>query len=179
MVRWFTRERHQDPNFDDDDFDAVRAAYWEYIDSVRDGLPPDLQRLARTDLHDAVFDTVKIDLVQRTAHFRLLSGDSSTFFDCHYADTDFGDSNLRNLEIAVEGRVPWRRGTVVEWRPFAAVVHDEIAVVAPQFRHSFLIDPLGDFAVSFREFRLTTEPAVDGRLPERNERFRVINQWSE
>src|SRR5438094_7330760 len=42
-VRWFTREHHEDPDFDD--WEAVRAAYWVYIDSIRAGLPADLQRL--------------------------------------------------------------------------------------------------------------------------------------
>ena len=175
-MRWFTRQRSEDPNFDD--WDDVRAAYWAYIESIRDGLPADLQRLTATDLHDAVLDTVEIDLILRTAQIRFLSGDCATFIDCQYEDADFGDSNLRNLRLAVEGRVPWRdsSGTIVEWRPFASVLHDEITVVAHRFQHAFLIDPLGDFAVSFRQFRLTTESATEGRLPERRERYRVINQ---
>ena len=78
-MRWFTREHHEDPDFDD--WDAVRAAYWAYIDSIRGGLPPDLQRLTGINLHDALFDIAKIDRVQ-TAHIRLLAGDGTQFIDC-------------------------------------------------------------------------------------------------
>ncbi len=179
-MRWFTRERTDDPNFDDDAWDAVRAGYWAYVDSVRDGLPPDLQRLVEINLHDAVFDMAKIDFIGGTAHIRFLSGDSTTFIDCQYGDMDFGESNLRNLRLAIEARLPRREGTgtIVEWVPFASVLYDEITVMADRFQHSFLVDPLGDFAVSFRQFRLTTESAPEGRLPERRERY-AINQCSD
>ena len=178
-MRWFTREHHEDPDFDD--WDAVRAAYWAYIDSIRGGLPPDLQRLTGIDLHDALFDIAEIDLVRHTAHFRLLTGDRAEFIDCQYDDVDFGMSNLRNLELAIEARVPRRdtNGAVVDWRPLATVLHDEITEMGHRFQHAFLVDPLGDFAVSFRGFTLGITTAPVGGLPGRDDRFRIINQWSE
>jgi hypothetical protein len=177
-VRWFTRDHHEDPDFDD--WETVKADYWAYIESIRSGLPPDLQRLADVDLHDAVLDMADIDLRRRTAHVRFLAGDRAKFIDCYYADADFGDSNLRNLESAIEARIPQRdkTGTAAGWKPLASVLHDEITREGDRFQHSFLIDPLGDFAVSFRGFTLSTEPAAEARLPERNERFRITNQWS-
>jgi hypothetical protein len=65
------------------------------------------------------------------------------------------------------------------WRPLAAVLHDEVTLVGDHYQHSFLIDPFGDFAVSFRRFVLTLEPAQEGALPERNVRFVLRNQWTE
>ena len=178
-MRWFTCEHHEDPDFDD--WDALRAAYWAYIDSIRAGLPADLQRLTGINLHDALFDIAELDLLRHTAHFRLLTGDRAEFIDCQYAEADFGMSNLRNLELAIEARVPRRdtNGAVVGWRPLATVLHDEISQAGHRFQHAFLLDPLGDFAVSFRGFTLGTTAAPAGGLPERNERFLLINQWSE
>lgn len=178
-VRWFTREHHEAPDFDD--WDALRAAYRAYIDSIRGGLPPDLQRLTGMNLHDALIDIADLDLVRHTAHIRLLTGDSAEFIDCQYEEADFGMSNLRNFQLAIEARVPRRdmSGAVVGWQPLATVLHDEITQVGDRFQHAFLIDPLGDFAVSFRGFTLGTQAAPGGGLPERSERFRIVNQWSE
>jgi hypothetical protein len=53
-VRWFTRERYEDEDFDD--WDGVSKAYAAYIEGIRNKLPQDLQRLAPPDgidLHDA------------------------------------------------------------------------------------------------------------------------------
>ncbi len=178
-MRWFTRDHHEDPDFDD--WETLKADYWAYIESIRSGLPPDLHRLAEIDLHDAVLDIAEIDLQRRTAHVRFLAGNRANFIDCYYADADFGDSNLRNLELAIEARIPQRdkSGITVGWKPLASVLHDEITRDGDRFQHSLLIDPLGDFAVSFHAFTLTTEAAPKKCLPERNERFRISNQWSE
>jgi hypothetical protein len=178
-VRWFTRDHHEDPDFDG--WETLKADYWAYIESIRSGLPPDLRRLADIDLHDAVLDIAEIDLRRRTAHIRFLAGNRAKFIDCYYADADFGDSNLRNLGIAIEARVPQRdnSGTAVGWKPLASVLHDEITRKGDRFQHSFLIDPLGDFAVGFQGFTLSTEPATEERMPERIDRFRISNQWSE
>jgi hypothetical protein len=156
-------------------------AIGRYISSIRDGLPPDLKRFLELDLHDAVFDFAEIDLVQRTARIRFLAGDGATFIECRYDDADFGDSNLRNLELAVEARVPHRdmSGAVVDWRPLAIVLHDEVARLNGRFQHSFLIDPLGDFAVTFAGFAFSVEAAHENALPERNVRFSLRNQWTE
>jgi hypothetical protein len=178
-VRWFTRERDEDPDFDD--WDAVRSGYWAYISSIRGGLPPDLTRFLELDLHDAVVDVAEIDLVQRTARIRFLAGDRASFIECRYNDADFGDSNLRNFELAVEARVPHRdvSGAILDWRPLAIVLHDEVALLNGRFQHSFLIDPLGDFAVTFAAFALSVEAAHESALPERNPRFSLRNQWTE
>jgi hypothetical protein len=178
-MRWFTRVRNDNPDFDD--WEAVRTAYWTYIDSIRDELPPDLRRLTRIDLHDAVFDMADVDLLRRTAHLRLLAGDRATFIDCQYEDADFGDSKLQYLGLAIEARVPQRdrSGKVLGWGPLGSVLHDEITLVGQRFQHEFLIEPFGDFAVSFRAFALSTTPAQEAGLPEREERFRVVNQWSD
>jgi len=178
-VRWFTRERYEDPDFDD--WDAVRSGYWGYIDSIREGLPSALKRFLEINLHDAVVDVAEIDLVQRTARIRFLAGNSASFIDCQYRDADFGDSNLKNFELATEARSPLRdrTGAVFGWGPLASVLHDEVALVGERFQHSFLIFPFGDFTVRFQDFALTVEPAGAGGLPERSARFFVRNEWTE
>jgi hypothetical protein len=178
-VRWFTRERYEDPDFDD--WDGVRSGYWGYIDSIKEGLPSDLRRFLETDLHDAVVDFAEIDLLKRTALIRFLAGDSTRFIQCQYEDADFGDSKLKNFELATEARIPRRddSGAMLGWRPLAHVLHDEVELVGNRYQHSFLIDPFGDFAVSFRGFDLTVEPAEEGGSPERNVRFVLRNQWRE
>ena len=178
-MRWFTRERDEDPDFDD--WDAVRSGYWAYISGIRDGLPPDLKRFLELDLHDAVVDVAEIDLVQATTRIRFLSGDGASVIECRYNDADFGDSNLRNFELAVEARVPRRdmSGAILGWRPLGIVLHDEVAQLNGRFQHSFLIDPLGDFAVTFAGFALSVEAAHESALPERNARFSLRNQWTE
>jgi len=178
-VRWFTRERYEDPDFDD--WDTVVSGYWAYIAGIRDRLPPDLRRFLELNLHDAVVDVADIDLVQRTAGIRFLSGDSASFIDCQYRDADFGDSNLKHFELATEARSPLRdrTGAVFGWGPLAAVLYDEVALVGERFEHSFLIWPFGDFTVRFQDFALTVEPAGAGGLPERSARFFVRNERTE
>jgi hypothetical protein len=178
-VRWFTRERYEDPDFDD--WDAVRSGYWAYIDSIREGLPSELRRFLEINLHDAVVDVAEIDLVQRTARIRFLAGNSASFVDCQYRDADFGDSNLKHFELATEARSPLRdmTGVVFGWGPLASVLYDEVALVGERFQHSFLIYAFGDFTVRFQDFALTVEPAGAGGLPERSTRFFVRNEWTE
>lgn len=132
-------------------------------------------------MNDALFDIADLDLVRRTAHIRLLTGDGAEFIDCRYDDADFGLSNLRNLQLAVEVRAPRRDrdDAIIGWRPLASVLNDEITIVGDRFQHAFLVDPLGDFAVGFRGFTLGRRAAPAGGLPERSERFRIVNQWSE
>jgi len=180
-VRWFTRERYEDPDFDD--WDGVSKAYAAYIESIRSKLPQDLQRLAPPDginLHDAEMDIAEIDLVRRTAHIRFLTAGGAQFVDCRYGDADFGESNLRNLEYAIEARVPRRdaTGTILSWVPLGNVLYDEITAVDDRLKHSFVIYPLGDFAVEFRGFSLSSEPSPEGRLPDRNQRYLLTNEWS-
>jgi len=178
-VRWFTRERYEDPDFDD--WDSVVSGYWAYISSIRDGLPPDLRRFLELNLHDAVIDVAEIDLVQRTARIRFLAGDGASFIECRYDDADFGNSDLRNLEVAVEARVPYRdmSGAVLDWRPLANVLYDEVTRLNGRFQHSFLIYPVGDFAVTFGGFALSVEAANESALPERNARYSLRNEWDE
>ena len=178
-MRWFTRAHYEDPDFDD--WDAVRSGYWAYIGSIRERLPSDLKRFLEIDLHDAVVDVAEIDLLRCTARIRFLTRNSMSFVECQYDDADFGDSNLRNLEVAAEARMPVRdrSGAVLEWRPLASVLHDEVALLGDRFQHSFLIDPLGDFAVSFQGFALSVEPAQVGGLPERSIRFSLRNERTE
>ena len=178
-MRWFTRERYEDPDFDD--WDTVVSGYWAYIAGIRDGLPPDLQRFLELNLHDAVVDVAEIDLVQRTARIRFLAGDGASFIECRYDDADFADSNLRNLELAVEARVPRRdmSGAILDWRPLAIVLHDEVALLNGRFQHSFLIDPLGDFAVTFGGFALSVDAAHESAGPERNARFSLRDESTE
>jgi len=166
-VRWFTRERHEDPDFDD--WDRVDSGYLAYISGIRDSLPPDLKRFLELNLHDAVVDFAEIDLLQRSARIGFLSGDGASFIECRYDDADFATSSLRNLEVAVEARVPYRdmSGAILDWRPLANVLYDEVALLNGRFQHSFLIDPLGDFAVTFGGFALSVEPAQERALPER------------
>lgn len=175
-MRWFTRERHEAPDFDN--WDSVVSGYPAYITGIRDGLPPDLQRFLELNLHDAVVDVAEIDLVQRTARIRFLAGDGASFIECRYDDADLGDTNLRNFELAVEARVPYRdmSGAILDWRPLGNVLYDEVALLNRRFHHSFLIDPLGDFAVTFGGFALSVEAAHETALPERNPRFSVRDE---
>jgi hypothetical protein len=180
-VRWFTRERDEDADFDD--WDGVSTAYAAYIESIRSRLPQDLQRLTPPDgfdLHDAEVDIAEIDLVRRTAHIRFLTAGGAQFVDCRYGDADFGESNLRNLEYAIEARVPRRdaTGTILSWVPLGNVLYAEITALDDRLKHSFIIEPLGDFAVEFRSFSLSSEPSPEGRLPERNQRYLLTNEWS-
>ena len=178
-MRWFTRERYEDPDFDD--WDSVLSGYRAYITGIRDALPADLQRFLELNLHDAVVDVAGIDLVERTARIRFLAGDGASFIECRYDNADFGESDLRNLELAVEARVPYRdmSGAILGWQPLANVLYDEITLLNGRFQHSFLIDPLGDFAVTFGGFALSVEAARESVLPERNPRFSLRNEQDE
>lgn len=176
---WFTRERYEDGYFDD--WDALIRDYGAYIQSVRVRLPKDLQRLAPPNgfnLHDAEVDIAEIDLVRHTAHLRFLTGDGKQFVDCRYAEADFGESNLKNFEYAIDALLARRdaSGVILGWGPLGTVLYDEITVVGDRFQHAFIIHPLGDFALTFSGFNLSSEPSSDGRLPERSQRFLLANE---
>lgn len=181
-MRWFTRQRYEDADFDN--WEDLTKGYTAYIQRIRTKLPPDLQRLAPPDgidLHDATVDLAEVDLMRRTARIRFLTADAKQLADCRYADAYFGKSNLRNLEYAIEAVIPRRdaSGGISSWVPLGKVLYDEITVVGDRFQHSFVFEPLGDFAVTFRRFTLSSERSSEGRLAERNQRFLLTNEWSE
>ncbi|HVH65771.1 MAG TPA: hypothetical protein VM674_07005 [Candidatus Acidoferrum sp.] len=177
-MRWFTRQRYEDPDFDE--WDVLVKDYAAYLESIRSQLPDQLRLLADIDLHDAGVEAAEIDLLRRTARIRFLTFGSQRLITCRYEDADFGNSNIHNLEYAIEAIIPKRdsEGHVFGWTPLVRVLSDEVTVEGDRFQHALVLQPFGDFAVTFRGFTLTAERGFEPHSRETKERFRVINEFS-
>lgn len=176
-MRWWTRARLNDPDFDD--WDAASADYWKHIDEIRTQLPADLSRLLNHSLHDSHIELSMLDLVRRRARIQFRKHDA--LIDCRYGAADFGDSNLHSFEQAVEALLPVfhsENSEPVSLRPFATVLHDEVTVIGEgRYRHSILVEPLGDISIDFDDFRLTVSD-LKGIDAELHRRTWLLNEWS-
>jgi hypothetical protein len=180
-VRWWTRERLNDPDFDD--WDAVSADYWKHVAEIRTELPVDLALLLnqsqRFSLHDSHIEMAMLDLVGRRARIQFRTYDA--ILDCNYYGADFGESNLRDFEMAVEALLPKFDSTSpapIQLQPLSTVLHDEVTTAGEgRYRHAILIDPLGDISIDFDDFRLVARelPATTSAV---RKRTWLVNEWS-
>lgn len=177
-MRWFTRERYEDPSFDG--WDAIGEEYAKYLETIRSQLPDQLRRLLDINLHDAGIEAAEIDLVRRVARIRFLTAGDQRLVTCRYDDADFGESNLKHLELAIEAIVPRRDddGHVFGWKPLANVLFEEVSIEDERYKHAFVLYPFGDFALTFGGFGLNIERGFERHSRETTPRFHVIDESS-
>ena len=76
----------------------VRQAWRDHNERIRPLLPSSLQELQKTQLHDALIRSLRIDAAQRTLQLRLLCDDLDGFFDLRL---DYKDIELTPQEMSL------------------------------------------------------------------------------
>ena len=76
----------------------VRQAWRDHNEHIRPLLPPSLQQLQQTQLHDALIQSLRIDPTQRTLQLRLLCDDRDGYFDLRL---DYKDIELSPQETSL------------------------------------------------------------------------------
>jgi len=78
--------------------DEVRQARRDYNERIRPLLPPSLQQLQQTELHDARVQSLRIDPTQRTLQLCLLGDDRDGYFDLRL---DYKDIEMTPQETSL------------------------------------------------------------------------------
>jgi hypothetical protein len=76
----------------------VRQASRDHNERIRPLLPPSVQQLQQTQLHDALIQSLRIDPTQRTLQLRLLCDDRDGYFDLCL---DYKDIDLTPQEMSL------------------------------------------------------------------------------
>jgi hypothetical protein len=141
-VRWFDREGFCG-SFDDEQAEAVRAAYWRHIDRLRPHLPESVQRLALdVNLHDAKIESWDTEDGELRAGFGW--GDLKVGY---WLST----LTYRGAAVRVEPPDSLRN-------PETEVLYDEIDTAEEGFEHRLLLTPEGEISIRFRSMAIETKP---------------------
>jgi hypothetical protein len=89
----------------------VRQAWRDHNERIRPLLPPSLQRLQATQLHDALIQSLHIDAGHRTVQLRLLCDDTNGYFDLRL---NYRDIRLTQQETSLLCLIAHQEGAEVD-----------------------------------------------------------------
>ena len=115
----------------------VRQAWRDHNERIRPLLPPSLQRLQATQLHDALIRSLRIDASQKSLQLRLLGDDKEGYFDLNL---DYKGIILSPQETSLLCFIVHEEGAEVDWDEIDLVSTGEDALAgqngaSPRFIH--------------------------------------------
>lgn len=111
---------------------AVRQSWRDHNERIRPLLPPSLQRLQETQLHDGLIRSLRIDDGQKTLQLRLLCGDlQQGYFDL---TLDYKEIQLTQQETSLLCLIAHEKRAEIYWDE----IDLEDGAAAPIFIHRIL-----------------------------------------
>ena len=152
-MRYFTRG-WAEWELPEEAMDAVRNAYWKYIENLLPTMPPAVARLTKTRLHDAEISRVVLDHPLKTLTLVLVVSGSRSFFEVTltYQGVEMGGRYLEAFKAIARDRE-------------TCILYDEIDVDADgEWVHRLLFSPDGEMNIWFRKLTLKKTKMADDRV---------------
>lgn len=161
-MRYFTRGWHEG-DLDDDEADAVKAAYWARIATIEDRLPEPILRLARhVNLHDGVIEKVTWDPANESLVLDLVASALKSPQQVQAVRIAFGGALMGEKRIdTLRDAARDRKSSILYWE---IDVDDRGWSPEAPFVLRLLLWPRDELSIDFAELELDVEDRSDDRV---------------